>query len=169
MTPSLCRKRALSAFWQALLMRLFLFSLLTVPLLPAKPKGGSKVKPGNEDNMWVVALLLDLPAGVSHHTYRSAAMNREVGFCLYLPPSYATSADRRYPVRYHLHGAGGNETRTLHNAEVLHEGILAGRWPEIIMVFPNGGRATLYRDSGDGRFLAETTFIQELIPYLDAH
>ncbi len=31
------------------------------------------------------------------------------------------------------------------------------------MVFPNGGRGTMYQDSADGRFLAETTFIKELI------
>ena len=27
----------------------------------------------------------------------------------------------------------------------------------MIMVFPNGGRGTLYKDSADGRFMAETT------------
>jgi endo-1,4-beta-xylanase len=104
---------------------------------------------------------------VTHHTYRSAAMNRDVGYCIYLPPGYAAATDRRYPVIYNLHGAGGDETRTLFNAEVLHEGIQAGRWPEMIMVFPNGGRSTMYQDSGDGRFLAETTFIKELLPHID--
>jgi enterochelin esterase-like enzyme len=39
--------------------------------------------------------------------------------------------------------------------------------PEI-MVFPNGGRATMYQDSGDGRFMAETMMIKELIPHIDA-
>ena len=36
-----------------------------------------------------------------------------------------------------------------------------------IMVFPNGGRSTMYQDSGDGRFLAETTFVKELIPHIE--
>jgi endo-1,4-beta-xylanase len=95
-------------------------------------------------------------------------MKRDVGYCLYLPPSYDTHAEWRYPVIYHLHGAGGNETRSVYSAKVLHEGILTGKLPEIIMVFPNGGRSTVYQDSGDGRFMAETTVHKELIPHIDA-
>jgi endo-1,4-beta-xylanase len=38
----------------------------------------------------------------------------------------------------------------------------------MIMVFPNGGRSTMYQDSADGRFMAETTFMRELIPHIDA-
>ena len=147
--------------------------MILLATLPCAGQGKSKSKPrpkpGNEDAMWVAAPLPDLPTGVSHLTYPSASMNREVGFCLYLPPSYAQAPARRYPVIYHLHGAGGNEARNLHNAEVLHAGVLEGRWPEMILVFPNGGRATMYQDSGDGRFLAETTFIKELIPHIDAN
>jgi endo-1,4-beta-xylanase len=36
------------------------------------------------------------------------------------------------------------------------------------MVFPNGGRSTMYQDSGDGRFMAETMMMKELIPHIDA-
>jgi S-formylglutathione hydrolase FrmB len=45
---------------------------------------------------------------------------------------------------------------------------MAGKLPNIIMVFPNGGRSTMYQDSGDGRFMAETMMIHELIPHIDA-
>jgi endo-1,4-beta-xylanase len=121
----------------------------------------------NADDMWVQSPVPELPTGVTHRTYRSAAMKRDVGYCIYLPPSYTRSPEHRYPVIYHLHGAGGNETRSVYSAKVLHEGVLAGRWPELIMVFPNGGRTTMYQDSGDGRFLAETTFMKELIPHID--
>lgn len=51
---------------------------------------------------------------------------------------------------------------------MLHEGIVAGKLPEIVMVFPNGGRSTMYQDSGDGRFMAETMMIKQLIPHIDA-
>lgn len=122
----------------------------------------------NSDDMWVTKPLPALPPGVAHHTYRSAAMKRDVGYCIYLPPSYATQKEWRYPVIFHLHGGGGNETRALYSAQVLHEGITAGKLPELIMVFPNGGRATLYQDSGDGRFMGETTVIKELLPLVDA-
>lgn len=123
----------------------------------------------NTDDMWVTKVdPASLPTGVTHHTYRSQSMNRDVGYCLYLPPGYTKDTEKRFPVIYNLHGAGGNETRAVYSAQVLHEGILAGRWPDLIMVFPNGGRSTMYQDSADGRFMAETTFIKELIPHIDA-
>jgi endo-1,4-beta-xylanase len=118
--------------------------------------------------MWVASALAPLPANVTHHTFRSPSMKRDVGYCVYLPPGYETNAEWRYPVIYHLHGAGGSETRSLYSAQVLHEGIAAGRLPAMIMVFPNGGRATMYQDSGDGRFMAETMVVKELTPHVDA-
>ena len=45
---------------------------------------------------------------------------------------------------------------------------MAGKLPEILRVFPNGERSTMYQDSGDGRFMAETMMIKELIPNIDA-
>ena len=143
-----------------------LLLLFLCPLLHAQ-KAKKKASPTNSDDMWVTSPVPELPANVTHHTFRSASMKREVGYCLYLPPGYAKDEKRRYPVIYHLHGAGGNETRSVYSASVLHEGILAGKLPEMIMVFPNGGRATMYQDSGDGRFMAETMMIKELIPHID--
>ena len=130
----------------------------------------SKAKPNqaNTDDMWVTPVGAELSTGVTHQILHSASMKRDVGFCIYLPPSYATRSGQRYPVIYHLHGAGGNETRSVYSAKVLHEGILAGKLPEVIMVFPNGGRSTMYQDSGDGRFMAETMMIKELIPHIDS-
>lgn len=135
-----------------------------------KQKGAAtKASQVNSDNMWVVEPQAGaLPERVTHHTYRSAAMKRDIGYAIYLPPGYESDTARRYPVIYELHGAGGNETRSTFSAQVLHEGLLAGRWPEMIMVFPNGGRSTMYQDSADGRFLAETTFMRELIPHIDS-
>ena len=138
----------------------------SLPALAAKPK--SKPNQANTEDMWVTSPVSELPIGVTHHTFRSASMQRDVGYCIYLPPGYEKDTQQRYPVIYHLHGAGGNETRSVYSASVLYEGILAGKWPEIIMVFPNGGRSTMYQDSGDGRFMAEIMMIKELIPHIDA-
>jgi enterochelin esterase-like enzyme len=143
---------------------LLLFSLC--PLLHAQ-KAKKQSNQTNTNDMWVTSPVPELPPNVTHHTFRSASMKRDVGYCLYLPPGYAKDEKRRYPVIYHLHGAGGNETRSVYSASVLHEGILAGKLPEMIMVFPNGGRSTMYQDSGDGRFMAETMMTQELIPHID--
>ena len=135
-------------------------------LFAAKPK--PKANQTNTDDMWVTSPAPELPMGVTHHTFRSESMKREIGSCIYLPPGYEKDKERRYPAIYHLHGAGGNETRSVYSASVLHEGIVAGKLPEIIMVFPNGGRSTMYQDSGDGRFMAETMMIKELIPHIDS-
>ncbi len=109
-----------------------------------------------------------LPAGVSHHTLASKALGREVGYCIYLPPGYATEAARRYPVIYNLHGAGGNELHGFTAVKALHDGIVSGRWAPMIAVLPNGGSHTFYKDSAEGKLPAETLIIRELIPHIDA-
>jgi len=108
-----------------------------------------------------------LPVGVTHHTYRSKSMGHDIGYSIYLPPAYQKEPQRRFPVIYHLHGASGDELLRLRNAEVLHEGIVAGKWPPIIMVFPSGGKRTFYKDWQGGKFMSETTLIEELIPLVD--
>lgn len=151
------------------LLALALIALPSCSFFAAEAKKAAKSNQPNTDDMWVAKQLpASFPTNVTHHTYRSVHMKRDVGYCIYLPPGYAKDITRRYPVIYNLHGAGGNETRTIYNAEVLHAGILKGQWPELIMVFPNGGRATMYQDSADGRFPAETTFVKELMPHIDA-
>lgn len=109
-----------------------------------------------------------LPERVTHRTFTSRAMGRDVGYCIYLPPGYETETDRRYPVIYNLHGAGGNELHSFTDVKALHEGIVAQRWEPMILVLPNGGQATFYKDSADGKLPAETLIIRELIPYIDS-
>ena len=101
-----------------------------------------------------------LPVGVSHHTRRSKALGKDVGYCLYLPPSYDRSPGKRYPVIYNLHGAGGNELHGFEEARALEKGIRDGRWPEMILVLPNGGKTTFYKDSHDGKWPAETMLMR---------
>jgi len=109
-----------------------------------------------------------LPAGVGHHIYRSQSMGVDVGFCVYLPPQYQVEPARRFPLIYHLHGAQGNELARLSSAELLHAGIVAGKWPPMIMVFPNGGVRTFYTDWEGGKFMSESIVIKELIPLVDS-
>lgn len=121
----------------------------------------------NSSTVWVNPPKAALPAGVSHRTYLSKAMGRDIGYLIYLPPSYGVETAARFPVIYNLHGAGGNELSRQFVAEVLHEGIVAKRWPPMILVMPNGGKYTFYKDSANGKYLAETTFLHELIPHID--
>ncbi len=109
-----------------------------------------------------------LPMGVTHRTFSSAVAKVDVGYCVYLPPEYEMDTTKRYPVIYILHGNGGNETKNVSDGPLLAEGIKSGRWPAMILVFPNGGRSTMYHNSTDGRFPIETVFITELIPHIDS-
>jgi enterochelin esterase-like enzyme len=111
----------------------------------------------------------DAPRGVTHHVLRSAAMQTDVGFNVYLPAEYASSPSKRYPVIYWLHGAGGHESQGLAQAALLDKSIAAGLMPPVIMVIPNGGKRSEYRDWKEQNVLAETMIIRELIPHIDAN
>ena len=111
----------------------------------------------------------DPPRGVTHHVFTSAAMKKEVGFNIYLPPAYATETSRKFPVIYWMHGAGGHESQGVAQAAMLDKAIAAGLMPQTIMVIPNGGKRSEYRDWPAQNVMAETMIIKELIPYIDAH
>src|SRR5438876_8825389 len=104
--------------------------------------------------------------GVTHHGYHRASMNKEVGYNIWLPPEYETSS-RRYPVVYWLHGRNNTESSDQYPAHYLADGIAGGKLPPMILVYASGGSQTNYCDSYDGKYLAETTVIKELIPYID--
>ncbi len=150
--------------------------LLVLPLSGFGQEAGTpKKKPDRKSRpagiTWVNELPAnkELPPNTTHRTFTSAAAGGiEVGYCLYLPPGYEENTDTRYPVIYNLHGNGGNEFHSFEDIAVLHEGILAGKWPPMIMALPNGGTSTFYKDSWDGKFPIETMFITEFIPHIDA-
>jgi enterochelin esterase-like enzyme len=142
-------------------MRRYLLFLL--PLLAAAQR-----EPLQFDIKWVNVPQAP-PPGVQHHVLRSAAMKQDVGFNVYLPPEYENSPGKRYPVIYWLHGAGGNESQGIAQAVSLHAAIASGQVPPVIMVFPNGGARSEYRDWREQNVMAETMIIRELIPYMDEH
>ncbi len=110
----------------------------------------------------------DPPRGVTHHVFTSKSMGKDAGFNIYLPPDYEGSGSRRYPVIYWLHGAGGHESQGLAQAALLDKAIASGAMPPTIMVIPNGGKRSEYRDWPDQNVLAETMIVKELIPLVDA-
>jgi S-formylglutathione hydrolase FrmB len=132
-----------------------------------------------------------LPTGVQHLSFLSNSMQTNVGFSIYLPPSYATSPTKEFPVVYWLHGIGGNENGGASVvANALASGINSGSVAPMIVVFVNGTAplaplpdgpdagsdpddggvvGTFYTDSFDGKIKGETSIIGELIPYVDAN
>ena len=107
-----------------------------------------------------------LEPGVEHKGYHSASMNKQVGYNIYLPPGYEAGS-QRYPVVYWLHGRNNTEISNFYPVRYLAGGIAAGKLPPMIVVYASGGSQTNYCDSYDGKYLAETTVIKELIPYID--
>ena len=93
---------------------------------------------------------------------------------VYLPPSYQTSRNRRYPVVYLLHGYGVNAEAyvALFGIPTKVDGdIAAGTAKEMILVNPdaynkyNGSMYSSSPTNGDW----ETFIAQELVAYVDTH
>jgi endo-1,4-beta-xylanase len=93
-------------------------------------------------------------------------MKCDVGYNIYTPAEYE-KGERRYPVAYWLHGLGGNENGNAFVSRYVDRAIEAGEVAPMLMVFVNGGRASMYSDSVDGTIRSETAIIKELIPHID--
>lgn len=101
---------------------------------------------GNADRYRVT----DVPHGtVSKVWYHSPVLEADSvpadrRLTVYTPAGYETSADRRYPVLYLLHGMGGDEnawTELGRAAQILDNMIAAGEVEPMIVVMPNGNVA----------------------------
>lgn len=105
---------------------------------------------------------------LSHRSYESQAMKTKVGYRLYLPPGYANAGSERYPVLYWLHGRSGSESSDSFPIVTVDQAIRDKTIPPMIVVYACGGQLSWYTDSPDGKWMAETTVIRELIPHIDA-
>ncbi len=104
------------------------------------------------------------------------APDRDVS--IYLPPSYKTEKNRRYPVVYMLHGFTDDDAKWfgvvkhwINLPEVINKALTDGQTREMIVVMPNGFtrfKGSMYSNSvtvGDW----ETFITKELIAYIDGH
>jgi S-formylglutathione hydrolase len=94
---------------------------------------------------------------------------------IYLPPSYATERNRRYPVVYFLHGYTGTDLGyfgpTGRQAQVRAEAAFAAGARELILVTPNAMNAyggSMYSNSPTtGNW--EGYIAEDLVAYMDKH
>lgn len=121
---------------------------------------------GRDPATWQWNIPLELPR-VTHGVVRSASMNRDVGYNIYLPPSYEEDTQTRYPVVYYCHGATGSETSDVPVVNWVADQIGKGYLGKVIYVLMNAGHFSGYRDRPDGKVMAETYVIRELIPEID--
>ncbi len=99
---------------------------------------------------------------------------------IYLPPSYKTSAEKRYPVLYLLHGIGDTENNWVQAwakendgyatlQDVMDKGITEGKFGEMIVVMPdertNAFGSFYVNSSVTGNWEDFTS--QELVNYVD--
>ena len=89
-----------------------------------------------------VALHGQSPArgAVKTDTLWSQSLGARKQFLVWLPPSYAASPARRYPVAYYLHGLWGAETDWVRQGRLDHtlDSLVAAGLPEMIVVLPDG-------------------------------
>ena len=126
---------------------------------------------------WINQFDSDVP-GISHNTFFSKSMQREVGYGVYIPKKYRFKSDsitnskskEKIPVIYWLHGRGGDESTgvKLKIPIMFHSAIEEGKINPAIMVFPNCGSFSMFCDSYDNSIMGETILIKELIPLIDS-
>ncbi len=106
---------------------------------------------------------------VSFHTFESQAAGTDVSFHVYTPAAYVDDEDRRLPVVYWLHGAGGGANGIVPLSRLFDAAIESTRTPPFLVVFVNGMQLGMYVDWMGADVPLETVIIEELIPHVDAN
>ncbi len=102
--------------------------------------------PSLASSVAALALVAAAPLAAQPHgqvrieSFYSPALGVAKHYVVYLPPSYAKEARRRFPVAYYLHGLTGNEGDwvTLGAIDRVADSLIAGGMPEMILVMPDG-------------------------------
>jgi S-formylglutathione hydrolase FrmB len=108
---------------------------------------------------------------VEYKTYQSALMNRSLQYGLYLPPSYANSPNRRYPVLYFLHGLNETAMRWSSRGEtdlMLDRMVAEGKIGDFIVVLPGSSPTSMYTNVRNGSEPWEDAIVKELIPMIES-
>jgi len=99
---------------------------------------------------------------------KSALLNTEVKYSIYLPDGYEYS-ERQYPVVYLLNGYTGDETNWIQSGgiqRIVDHEIEQGNIQEMVIVMPDGDDR-LYMNRTDGTYPYEDMFMKELLPYIE--
>ena len=109
----------------------------------------------------------EAPLGMTYQTFESPTAKGAVSYLVYLPPSYETVKEKRYPVVYWLHGLGGNQRACAAFVQRLNAAIKDGKTPEMIAIGVNGLGSSRYTDSFDGKRPVESVIVRDLVPHVD--
>jgi enterochelin esterase-like enzyme len=111
-----------------------------------------------------------LQGTVQQLSFQGPITGGPVNYSIYLPQGYSTSSTR-LPVIYHLHGIGGSSGGDQLNSvpRSYESARSAGLIGPAIIVFANGYGDSFWADSANSNKPAETNFVRELIPFIDAN
>ena len=112
---------------------------------------------------------------VETKTIQSKVLNVDRDYTIFLPKSYETDVDKKYPILYLFHGMGGINTswfQDQHAKDVADQLIASGEACEMIIVSPNAG-GDINRGAWNGYFdmpgwKYETFFFAEFLPYIES-
>jgi len=122
---------------------------------------------------FVFAAAAQMPAmgKIEYKTMPSKILKLDREYAIYLPKSYSTNPDKKYPVLYLLHGGGGAHTDWPEKgslAGVANQVIDANEATEMIVVCPEAGKNFMnYFNNPD--WMYEDYFFQELIPFIESN
>ena len=113
-----------------------------------------------------------VPAGsrVQYKTFQSKLLGKDIPYGLYLPPSYAGTPNKRYPVLYFLHGLQENEMRwsTRGHTDLMLDSMIAdGKIGEFIVAVPYG-EFSFYTNTRDGSEKWEDMIVTEFMPMIES-
>jgi S-formylglutathione hydrolase len=152
-------------FFSRLTLALALVLASTAPMMPQSAAKADSGKKGTFEKIKVHGKSLE-------GNLEGDSPDRDV--FVYLPPSYATSKTRRYPVVYFIHGYGINAERywnIMTVPDAADKDVSTGAAHEMILVHPdaftiyNGSMYSSSPTTGDW----ETFLTQELVSYVDTH
>lgn len=111
-----------------------------------------------------------LPHGkVSIDSLKSEVLGVNRQYSVYLPKSFETNPDKKYPILYLLHGVFDNNMGWVmrgHLQDVANKLIDAGEAKEMVIVIPDAGREWNGYFDMDG-WSYETFFFTEFMPYIE--
>ena len=110
---------------------------------------------------------------VESHSLQSQVLGVDREYTIYLPKSYGTDTDRKYPILYLLNGMTDTDKAWFgrgHVNEVMDQLVASGEAVEMIIVSPNAG-GSFEEDNWNGYFdmpgwSYETFFYTEFLPHI---
>jgi enterochelin esterase-like enzyme len=121
--------------------------------------------------VFVAVAQMPVMGKVEYKTMPSKILNQDREYAVYLPKSYSTNPDKKYPVLYLLHGGGGNHTDWPEKGrltDVINPLIDSGEAVEMIVVCPEAGKTFMNYFNSPG-WLYEDYFFQEAVPFIESN